>query len=97
MELTTNGVLITDAIKFVQARPKAIGNRLVSILIPKLFSSSIHKINNIKEITNSSPQTEYNEGTAGGSGQKKDPPKEYDEKEQPRGNNASFTLHSYKL
>ncbi len=58
MELTTNGVLITDAIKFVQARPKAIGDRLVSIFIPKLFSSSIHTINNIKEFTNSSPQTE---------------------------------------
>ena len=55
----------------------------------------IQSINNIKEPKSS--DREYKEGAAGGSGQKKDPPKEYDEKEQPRGNHASFTLHSYKL
>ena len=45
MELTTNGVLITDSIKFVQARPKAIGDRLVASLylsyFPRAYIQSI--------------------------------------------------------
>lgn len=67
------------------------------LTIPKLFSSSIHTINNIKEFTNSSPQTEsIKEAPPEALVRRKILLKNMMRKNNLEGN-GSFTLHSYKL